>query len=226
MATLRLEIYLLLSALLLPLLFILPEARARLKSLLLPLLTMIAITTLLHLVFPPAGGETLLSVGSIQISDLALWRAAMFSWRILLFMLLAVLLTVAIGADELAQACWRGLARLRLPLAGIGAALFLAIRFLPELAQHYEQVRTAQQMRGAKFSGGLLRRTRLSLPLVVPVVVAALRKAETLSDCLLVRGWGSARRRTFFGEWRLRASDWLLFLGLLLLLVAIAILIR
>ncbi|MFH2057120.1 MAG: energy-coupling factor transporter transmembrane component T, partial [bacterium] len=226
MVTLRFGVYLLLSALLLPGLFLLSEVRTRLKSLVFPLLIMVAITSALHLLFPPGGGKELLRYGPFWVSDAGLMRAAMFSWRIGLFVLLAVLLTVAISPDEISQACWRGLAKLRIPVAGVGAALYLAIRFLPELAQHYEQVRTAQQIRGAQFSGGLLRRTKLSLPLVVPVVTAALRKANTLADCLLVRGWGAAPNRTFFGVWHLRVADWLLLPALLLLLVAIAILTR
>lgn len=224
MITLRVEVYALLSLLILPPLLMLRDARSRLPALLWPLAIMVLLTSLLHLLFPPDGGQVLRQLGPIQITDRALIYAGLFSWRIVLFMLLAVLLSVTISPDELAQACWRGLSRLRLPLAGIGAAMYLAIRFLPELAQHYEQIKSAQAMRGAKFSGGLLRRTRLALPLIVPVTVAALRKADTLAACLTVRGWGATSRRTFYGQWRLRPLDWLLLLLLLLLPVAVAIL--
>lgn len=226
MITLQVEVYLLLSAALLLALLLTLQVWRRLPLLVLPLMLMIILTSALHIIFVADGGKIVTTVAGIDITANGLNQALLFSWRLVLFVVLAVLFTVSVSPDEFAQVVWRGLSRLGMALAGLGAAFYLAIRFLPELVGNYRQIKMAQQARGAEFSGGLIRRTSRSLPLLVPVVVAALRKATSLSDCLTVRGWGAAPRRSFYPSLRLNRADWLLFLLGLLLLAAIAILIR
>ena len=224
MLTLDVECYLLLSGMLVAGFAVIPTAGRRLKALLWPLLLMIALTIVLHLLFSPKGGAELIQLFGLSVTESALQRALMFSWRLVLFMGLAVLQTAAVSAEEVARVLWRGLTALRLPIAGLGAAIYLAIRFLPELATSFSQIKAAQRVRGASFSGGLLKRTALAIPLLIPVVVGAMRRADSLADCLSARSWGAVARRSFFGRRSLAGADWLALLALLLLLVAIVIL--
>jgi energy-coupling factor transport system permease protein len=224
MLTLDVEIYLLLSGILAVGFITVAAARRRLTALFLPLLVMIAITGLLHLLFSPGSGEVLVELAGVSLTESALQRAVMFSWRLVLFMGLAVLHTSTVSAEEVARVIWRGLTALHLPIAGLGAAIYLAIRFLPELVANFRQIKAAQQARGAGFAGGAFRRIALSIPLLVPVVIGAMRRAEVLSDCLAVRGWGAVSRRSFHGRRSLAVADWLALLALLLLLGTIAIL--
>lgn len=69
--------------------------------------------------------------------------------------------------------------------------LELALRMAPLLAEEAERVVLAQAARGAQWGGNLARRATQAVGLVVPVLHAALRRAEALADLLVARGFGS-----------------------------------
>jgi energy-coupling factor transport system permease protein len=69
--------------------------------------------------------------------------------------------------------------------------LELALRMTPLLAEEAERVVLAQAARGAHWGGHLARRAAQAVGLVVPVLHAALRRAEALADLLVSRGFGS-----------------------------------
>ena len=77
--------------------------------------------------------------------------------------------------------------------AGIG----IALRFLPILQQEAELIRTAQRLRGrgrpADWRAGLLRQQRFALA----VLIAAVRKVETLSAAMELKGFGLHPHRTY-----------------------------
>lgn len=151
----------------------------------------------------------------------------LYSWRMVIFVGLALSFARLIRAHEFAEIVWRSLALLRVfrvPANSLGLALTLAVRFIPTIRREYERIRLAQQLRGTKSVGGLFARTRSYVPLLVPVFTSSLRRSETLGDALEVRGWGVAARRTFFKEWRMRQADWIISALLLALTIGVWVL--
>lgn len=69
--------------------------------------------------------------------------------------------------------------------------LELALRMAPLLGEEVERVALAQAARGADWGGSLARRAAQAAGLVIPVLHAALRRAEALADLLVARGFGS-----------------------------------
>jgi len=61
--------------------------------------------------------------------------------------------------------------------------------------------------------GGILRRTRVLLPLLVPLFLSALRRAETLALAMEARGYRGGRGRTRLVTYRLRPGDAVAALG-------------
>jgi energy-coupling factor transport system permease protein len=57
-------------------------------------------------------------------------------------------------------------------------------------------------------AGGPLRRARSLLPLIAPVLLGSLRRADRLAVALEVRGFGARRKRTSIQEYRATAADW------------------
>lgn len=224
--SLKPAIFLILSATLLIGLITLRPCMAVLRSMLLPLLTMVLITLLLHLLFSHKNGTPLLTISGLVVTKEALIQGAYFSWRIALFLLTAVCFTLAMTPDQFAGALWRGIAPLQkigIPTNEIGLAFFVSVRFIPETFQKYRQIKLAQTARGADFGGGLLSRTRKMIPLLVPVTVATLRRSATLSDCLLVRSWGVVGKRTYYGWGRLKGRDYLFALAVIVVIAILLI---
>lgn len=90
------------------------------------------------------------------------------------------------------------LQRFGLPAHEFALVVNIAIRFLPILAREAERLMKAQASRGADFGrgrGSLLQRTRRILPLLVPLFLIALQRADELVEAMEARCYmgGSAR---------------------------------
>jgi len=101
----------------------------------------------------------------------------------------------------------RGLVKLGLPYEW-GLTLAIALRYLPTLYGIYTTVSEAQQARGWIIGeGGFVRRIRSYLPILVAVIVTALRLADNLSLALAARGFQPGVRRTYLRELKLNLAD-------------------
>ena len=81
----------------------------------------------------------------------------------------------------------------RVPVKTISLIISVAVQFVPTLLEETATIRKAQTARGAAFdSGSLLKRAQGIVPLVVPVFVAAFRRADELSQAMEARGYRTA----------------------------------
>jgi energy-coupling factor transport system permease protein len=88
------------------------------------------------------------------------------------------------------------LIRLRVPF-GAAFAFSLAIRMVPTIIGTAVVVTEAQRSRGLDLAaGGLLRRIRTHVPLLVPIFLHTLRSTDQLAKALESRGFGVRRERT------------------------------
>jgi len=84
----------------------------------------------------------------------------------------------------------------------------------------------AQASRGAawgKGSGGLLQRIHQALPMIVPLFMNSLRRAENLALAMDARGYGGSAARTSMYELQFRLVDWLVIGGSIFLAVLIVV---
>ena len=116
--------------------------------------------------------------------------------------LIGLRLTIMLTMGLVFLACTRiedvaaGLQRLGLPFTA-AFSLTLAFRLLPLFAASASTITQAQACRGLDLGeGGLIKRTRRYLPLLVPLVLSSLRSADRLAVALESRGLGMAPHRT------------------------------
>jgi len=168
-----------------------------------PILILVLITMIYHLLFSSAGGATLLSLGSIEVTTGAVRQAAFFSLRLVLFVVVAFLVTFTNSPSELAEALaklFSPLKRVRVPVMEMAMILFIAIRFVPILFEEFHSIRNAQITRGVSFSGSLLSRIRKATVIIVPVFLAALQRADELALAIQARGYDGSSTRTFYSS--------------------------
>lgn len=93
----------------------------------------------------------------------------------------------------------RPLQRLGVPAHELSLVVIIALRFVPLLALEAERLAKAQASRGADFGtgrGGAFKRARRLLPLLVPLFVTALHRAEMLALAMEARGYSGGAGRT------------------------------
>lgn len=105
-------------------------------------------------------------------------------------------------------------------------AFTTAVRFVPVLAEEATTIMDAQKARGLELEkGGLLKRIRNYIPVLIPLIVSAIRRSLELAEAMESRAWGAAKKRTNLYSLKLHRGDYTL-LAITVGILAIAIYIR
>ena len=72
--------------------------------------------------------------------------------------------------------------------------------------------------------GGLIRKAKALIPLLVPLFISAFRRADELATAMECRCYCGGTGRTRMRELHLRPADWLFLLGLVVVAVAVGLL--
>jgi energy-coupling factor transport system permease protein len=188
-----------------------------------PILILVAITALYHILFTGRDSEPVFSLFGFAVTEAGLAGAGFYSLRLLLFVSIVFLVTLTSAPSDLAEAVvrtLRPLEKVRVPVNDLGLILFIAIRFIPILQQEFIAIRNAQVIRGVDFAGSFFKRIRSSTAIIVPVLVAAISRADDLALAMEARGYQSERRRTLYSRLVFGPPAWLftiLSTGVLLL---------
>lgn len=136
----------------------------------------------------------------VSISWEGIVQGANILLRILLILILSSILTMTtppMGLMAAIEALLSPLRLLRLPVEDVSMILSVAIQFIPTLMQESDAIRAAQTARGARFeSGSLLERARALPPLIVPIFLAAFKRADELASAMEARGYRGGKCRT------------------------------
>ena len=119
------------------------------------------------------------------------------------FLAAGLLFLTVTRVEEVAYA----LGRLGVPYT-VGFTLTLAFRLVPVFFDAALAVVQAQRCRGLEFGrGGIVQRLRRFVPVIVPVLIGALRRADRMAMALELRGFNSGRPRTTYLRARAGAAD-------------------
>lgn len=189
-----------------------------------PVFFIILFTFVLNLFFQ-GGGNELLRVGFIRITDEGLRMAAFMAVRLILLVVSSQLLTLTTSPISLTdglETLFRPLEVIRFPAHEIAMMMSIALRFIPTLMDEADKIMKAQKARGADFeTGGVVKRARAMVPLLVPLFVGAFRRAEELALAMDARCYRGGAGRTRMKQLRFRGIDALAGLILLALLGAV-----
>jgi len=171
--------------------------------------------------------DALAHLGRLSIDGPGLARGAFFAARIMLLVLgtsLVTLTTSPVALTDALSSIMRPLGVVRFPVDDVAMMLSIALRFVPTTAEEAERIVVAQTARGARFDeGGLVKRARAWVPVLVPLFVRLFRRADDLAVAMESRCY-TGRGRTRLREQVMRVSDWVALSGTTALCVVAAVL--
>ena len=108
------------------------------------------------------------------------------------------------------------LKKLHVPVHSFAMMMTIALRFIPTLSEETERIMTAQKARGADFSsGGLIKRAKALIPILIPLFVSAFNRAGDLATAMECRCYHGGEGRTRMNVRHVRFVD---FIPLVLIL--------
>ena len=114
--------------------------------------------------------------------------------------------------------------KIGLPAHDIAMMMTIALRFIPTLLEEADKIMKAQQARGADFeSGGLMKRAKSLIPILVPLFVGAFRIAQDLAMAMEARCYRGGENRTRMNEMKFRKRDYAAIVMMVLFLAVIII---
>ncbi|MCW3982769.1 MAG: energy-coupling factor transporter transmembrane protein EcfT [Candidatus Bathyarchaeota archaeon] len=99
-------------------------------------------------------------------------------------------------------------------------AFTTAVRFVPVLAEEAQTIMDAQKARGLELEkGGLMKRIRNYIPILIPLIVSAIRRSLELAEAMESRAWGACKKRTNLFVLKLHRGDYVLIALTIIVLV-------
>ena len=90
-------------------------------------------------------------------------------------------------------------------------AFTTAVRFVPVLAEEAQTIMDAQKARGLELEkGNFLKRIRNYIPILIPLIVSAIRRSLELAEAMESRAWGATKNRTNLYVLKMHKGDLIL----------------
>jgi len=141
--------------------------------------------------FMTPGENVLFAIGFIRVTTEGISMAAQMGIRLILLIAGSSILTLTTSPIQLTdgiEALLKPLKPLKVPAHDIAMMMTIALRFIPTLAEEMDKIMKAQKARGAELdTGGLLKRAKSLLPILVPLFVSAFKRADELATAMLAR---------------------------------------
>jgi len=167
--------------------------------------------------FYPQGERVLLEFWRIRVTSAGLIQGLAMALRVNALAFAFFVLLLSTDQAKLV----RGLVKLGLPFEW-GLTLAIALRYLPLLYGAYTAVSEAQRARGWMVAkGSLYVRLKSYVPVLVALIITALRMMDNLSMALAARGFQPGAKRTYFRELKLGNADKVCLFALIVLFSAL-----
>ena len=145
----------------------------------------------------------------------------MFLRIAILLVMTSVVLTYTTSPIELTDGIERllsPLSVLHVPVHDFAMMMSIALRFIPTLIEETDKIMSAQKARGADFtSGGIVKRIKALLPVLIPLFISAFRRAEELATAMECRCYRGGKGRTRMKVLHLHLRDGMFMVMLIVL---------
>jgi len=170
----------------------------------------IAITVILNIFFYHSG-NVLWSWWKITITDGGLIFASKMAMRLLFLVLstsLITLTTTPVNLTDGLESLLTPLKYIKFPVHDVAIIMSIALRFIPSFTEEIDKIMMAQKARGACFdNGNLIARAKALLPVLIPLLVSAFRRADELAMAMDARCYNATDKRTKLKKLRFAPRD-------------------
>ncbi len=191
-----------------------------------PIIIILLITSIINLFLTDGKGEPLVDFWIFTIYTEGIVRAVFMTIRVVMLIVgSSVLLTYTTSPISLTdgiEALLSPLKKIKVPVHTFAMMMSIALRFIPTLVEETEKIMNAQKSRGADFSsGGLIKRAKALIPILVPLFVSSFKRAEELATAMECRCYRGDKNRTKLVKLEMKSRDYLFLLAGVVVLTAV-----
>lgn len=175
---------------------------------------LLVFTAVLNLFF--YSGETVLvKWGFLKITKEGIFYTIFLAVRLFLLVMGSAILTLTttpVSLTDGLESLLYPLKLVRFPVHELALIMSIALRFIPILTDETGRIINAQKARGADFeTGGLIRRIKAIIPVLIPLLISAFRRADELGDAMDARCYSGSKVRTKYKKLTFTWRDFVAF---------------
>jgi energy-coupling factor transport system permease protein len=192
-----------------------------------PILPLIVFTGVLNLFFIRGMGESepIFEWQFLTVYPEGLYTAVFMIVRIVSLIVGMSLLTYTtspITLTDAIESLLSPLKKVRFPSHELAMMMTIALRYIPILIEETDRIMSAQKARGATLdSGGLIKRAKALIPIMIPLFVSAFKHANELAMAMECRCYTGGEGRTRLRQLRTSYIDYVASLVVIILLTGV-----
>ena len=160
---------------------------------------LLAFTAVLN-VFFHGGENVLVQWGVMRICLEGVLFAVFLMIRLAFLVIGSALLTLTttpVSLTDGIESLLKPLTWVKFPVHALALIMSIALRFIPTLIDETNRIISAQKARGADFeSGNIVKRVKAIIPILIPLLISAFRRADELGDAMDARCYTNSPKRT------------------------------
>lgn len=181
-----------------------------------PIIAILLFTLVFNLFFTQ--GDPVFTLGILTITKQGIRLCITMAIRLVLLIIGSSLMTFTTTPNHLTdglESLMGPLKKVKVPVHEISMMMSIALRFIPILMEETDKIMKAQTARGADFeTGGLVKKAKGLIPLLVPLFVSAFRRANDLAMAMEARCYRGGEGRTKMKPLKYKGRDMVSYLVL------------
>lgn len=182
-----------------------------------PIVFILIFTAIINMFLTKGDSDPLVSFWIFQIYKEGIVRAVFMAIRVIILIVgtstLLTYTTSPISLTDGIESLLSPLKKIKVPVHLFAMMMTIALRFIPTLIEETEKIMNAQKSRGADFSsGGLIKRAKALIPIIIPLFVSSFKRAEELATAMECRCYRGDKNRTKLVKLSYGARDAVWFL--------------
>ena len=186
------------------------------------ILLLIIFTSLVHLIFNKSG-NIIFEFYAFKIYSGAFYGIALITVRFVLVVMMMVVFMGTTSPSDITHAIEKSLGFLR-KISTFALVLSISLRFIPTILEETNRIINAQVSRGSDFNEGtLIQKTKKFIPILIPLFIGTLKRADELATAMEVRGYSTTTIRSRYKELKYNKLDYLSYMLIILTTIFIVI---
>lgn len=145
-------------------------------------------------------GTVVFTFWKFHITDTGIRNAVFIGVRMVMMILGTSVMTYTTIPTDLTdgiEQSFHWMERFHVPVRDVAMMMSIALRFIPVLVEELDRIMKAQMSRGAVFhEGGIYQRVKALVPVIIPLFVSAVRRAQELALAMEARCYHGGEGRT------------------------------
>ena len=179
------------------------------------IIVLIVFTSLVHIFFNKSG-SVVLDLSFMKIYSGALLGILLITVRFILVVMVMLVFMATTSPSQITHAIEKSLGFLKVigvPISTFALVLSISLRFIPTIIEETNRIINAQVSRGSDFNeGSLMQKVKKFIPILIPLFIATLKRADELATAMEVRGYSTTIKRSKYKKLKYDKFDYLSYL--------------